>query len=319
MVIFVATGAVILHLIPRTTYVRLELHAQRLDFVLSGAENEKAVIEGLPLTSLRLLHIVEPLTMTVKALREHGHPLDVTPGSRVRLQPLEGREATLTIEAQRLRLTRLLLATGARVTLDTHPPNEVLVRVKNVHMSHLDVAVFERFTLTVQHMDLVYLDAQEQVISTRPVQQLEVIPQQDVLQFIQPASHTFGMTMAVVPQETSASTWPIVLPLGARLPVTQVNFVDEENRTTVQKFHLDPVMAPGTFEQDVFVALPATETFTLEEVRFEQSGLLLCTFTGRTAQVMVGQGTPHTNRVPSWFTWLLEHVIVKTLLRIFGK
>ena len=132
-------AAFILHLIPKSMEVTLQVRADYIDFKLPGKETEIDLLNSLPLAALHVNRMAS-LSLPVVAVSEQGRALVSSP-QRITLRAAEGRPLRLTFRGEAFRLMRLSFASETQVVLSPDRQNQVIMQVDNPGRSQMQLGV----------------------------------------------------------------------------------------------------------------------------------------------------------------------------------
>jgi hypothetical protein len=302
--------------------VTLDLLTERVAFTLSGAEEDRSLIEGLPLTALEL-HSFTSIPLEIQELKDEEGRM-VFPGGLIYLKPLEGREARVRFQGPTLRLMRLGLAAGAAVVFYIDQERHVLVEVRNPRVSTVELGVpGSSFTLLLQDVEV--LDERGKGIRsttlTSTPRVLEVTTTHRYLIFEQSAEIHFALVLDLSQQHEARPSASVSLAVTSRPKVDHLDFTregaDNNKVSAILQLRIEPLMAEGKTERDIYLGLREGDAFTLYDISLSEQGLR-CQLTGRTSILKVGRERPGKNLAPSLLEFLVNHVVVKTLLQGWG-
>ena len=318
---FFVLAAIILHQIPHRMEVTLHLLTERLSFVLSGTTTPVPFFEGQPLTSLTLRGIAR-LPLPVQELRQGGRVL-VPSGGRIILQSRSKDAAltSLTFAGEGLRLIRLALAPETQVGLSTDVEHHLLIDMQHSPRHHLELGMAGGVTLTVREMSVRDAQDKELPLLSQPVQTLQVTPVRRNLIFDREEQLPSGLTLDFSRPVEPGSDWKLSLAFVPRLKLSSPDVTREDRNTrvsAVQELWIEPLLVPKEKpEQKVFLQVREDEVFTLQSVQLSARGLE-CELSGYTTTILVGKEKPLTNKVPSWFEYIVKHVIFQTVCKPAG-
>jgi len=321
VVVFFVLAAIILHQIPHRMEVTLHLLTERLSFVLSGTTTPVPFLEGQPLTSLTLRGVAR-LPLQVQELRQGGRAF-APAGGRIVLQSRskDASLTSLTFAGEGLRLIRLALAPGTQVGLSTDGEPRLLVDMQHSPLHHLELGMTGGFTLTVKEMSVRDAQDKELPLLSQPVQTLQVTPARRNLIFDQEEQLPSGLNLDFSRQIEPGPNWKLPLAFVPRLKLSSPDVTREDRNTrvsAVQELWIEPLLVPKEKpEPKVFLQVREDEVFTLQSVQLTARGLE-CELNGYTTTIMIGREKPLTNKVPSWFEYIVKHVIFQTVCKPAG-
>jgi hypothetical protein len=218
----------------------------------------------------------------------------------------------------------LNLAGNAEVLLSADQSNQLQVTVKSPQVIQLEVAVVGgRFTLLVED-DVALLDEQGREIplhSASSPRTLEVTPVSRRLIVAQQPNASLGLDITIAGEEEAGKLQDLSRAFG-RLRMTRVTFPHRGGSRTareavIKALWIEPFVLQDKAKTHVIVKLREDDVFTLQALRFSAQGLV-CEMFGTTSTVLVGKERPHENQMPSWFEYIVKHVIFQTLCKPLG-
>jgi hypothetical protein len=314
-------AAVILHQIRRPVDLTLHATTERVSFSLIGSDPTVDVMRGLPLASLTLRG-ARDLRLPVVALREAGKPL-IRPGQEGKLEAQDG-EPNLVMrgmhDTDELRLERLALASGSRLVLYADRGGQVILDAE-ARGSQIEVGVIGEGRLLLRAKDLVLVGKRGESIEFAipgPEHHLEARPQSRNI-ILEPGSEgRFTLVLDPSGRSGEAEGGGLPLPFAPRLQITALDFPPrQDGRRAIRHLWVHPVVPRDRALGRVFVDVPKSVEFRLESARASGEALE-CDLAGKPQSLMVGESPPGAELVPSVLTYLLNHVVYRTVCKPIG-
>jgi hypothetical protein len=312
----VALVILVLAWLPKTMEVTLHVRTERLTFVLADTDEQRSLIQNMPLTELKVRDF-DAFSLEVQRLSEDGHSL-VTPGSRVVLKN-PARAGSLLLTGKALRLLRLPLASGLQGVLYTDHLHRVSIYLQNFSRSQLEIAVQSPLTLILNDVEV--QDSQHKTLLSGGSHRLDVLPTVGTLVLTQDAQVPWDLILDFSQQLPTGTGWQLPLALAPRLKISHVDFTREMDRklvSAIQRLWIEPLIPADKPRKQVYLQVREHEVFTLQSIALTEDGLD-CTLAGYTTMVKVGADAPRQNVVPSWLGYLVNHQVVQGLMQLIDK
>jgi hypothetical protein len=315
--------AIILYHIPWPADVSLHVTAERISFNLPGKKDDTVnLLAGLPVGSARLSGMFN-FPMDVRSLQAEGRELLPSGGRIVFLKALS-QDSYVSVEGEGLRVVTFRVPGQARISIHTDKRRQLLMDLRDSPDSQLEFAVPAAvFLAKVKHVELVDGTSGRIILTSDEIPQtLRVTTLIRNVVFENLPGKDFSFSLAHSVHFDQEKNWDVSTSM-APLKVSRLGFVREEMgndqlMSAIRTIHVSPLMPKDETMKDVYLNVPEKEVFTLRSLMVSEKDFLICDLSGHTDHLLIKRDGPARNIVPSLLEYLVNHVVVQEVNKIWG-
>ena len=309
---------IVLYNIPKLTEFDLDINTEKISFSLFEDTKNVSFFQGIPLQAIAL-YGVSPISMQVKSLKMDKTIIEPREGS-INIVSVLGEEAQVSFKNKDFRLMRLGLEGKSEVKIYSDNQKNIFIEIISSKSSNIEIGIPDgEFNLVTRNAEITDNKGKKIVPNSSESNQQSFIVRTlyRYLIFEQEGRKPFGLVLTFKKERISKTNLPISLAVATSQRITELDFnhkVNNRKISAINSLLISTSSGIKSIPRKTFLRTNKDDEFTLNGIFLNEKGLS-CQVTGRVSSLKVGKERADQNLAPSLLEFLVNHVIIKTILQ----